>query len=364
MYNNANLKAYFVSALAGDITKITLEPFFQISSSVVHYFIVDKADGEIKVTTSAPSGTEFKLSSVNITGVVDGGGFTYDTLDNTHLLIGSTKVITTTDTGVDSFKINSSGGIHLIAALGLTLEGDLTVTGTTTTVNTTEMEITDNVITLNAGEAGAGVTLGSAGVIVDRGTATDYNIIFDETDDTFKVGEVGSEQPVATREDVPVNGQGIVWNSTTNRFESSTLLEPSAPVLEFEYNIQTDFDWSVRDTGVLLRSTFSLGDMVNNNRQDLYEYVELLSTEGASYLVAAGASLIGCDGITGVTPTAKAADEAGNLQQLLEGLFALITTKTAATAFPTVPAPKLGDECYRTDLDEWYKYNGTVWTQI
>jgi hypothetical protein len=34
----------------------------------------------------------------------------------------------------------------------------------------------------------------------------------------------------------------------------------------------------------------------------------------------------------------------------------------AATAFPANPA--FGTECYRTDLSEWYKYNGSTWTQI
>lgn len=364
MYNEVEFKDFFVSTLAGDITLITLEPFFQITAIDEYYFIVDKADGEIKMITSIPSGTEFQLAYVNVTGIADGGGFAADAPDNTHTLIGSTKVITTTDTTADSFKVDSSGGINLIAALGVTITGDLTITGTQTIVNTTDFDIADNVITLNSGESGAGVTNGSAGIIVDRGTATDYNIIFDETDDTFKIGEVAAEQPVATREDAPVDGLGIVWNAATNRFESDTGLAPPTAVTEFEYDTQTDFDWSVRDTGTNPASGFDLGDMINNNRQDLYEYVELMSTEGASYLVAAGASLIGCDGITGVTPTAKSVDETGNLQQILEGIFALITTKTAAIAFPTDPAPKLGDECYRTDLDEWYKYNGTVWTQI
>lgn len=32
------------------------------------------------------------------------------------------------------------------------------------------------------------------------------------------------------------------------------------------------------------------------------------------------------------------------------------------TTFPT--SPTFGAECYRTDLDEWYKYNGSTWTQI
>jgi hypothetical protein len=364
MYNEPDLLYYFTAALAGDITRITLEPFFQITTATQYYFIVDKADGDIKMITSVPSGTQFQLSSVNVTGIAS-GSFIADAPDNTHLLIGSTKVITTTDTTANSFKVNSSGGINLIAALGVTINGDLTVAGTTTTVNTTDLDITDNVITLNAGETGAGIShvSGQAGVIVDRGTENDYNIIFDEADDTFKAGEVGSEQAVATREATPVDGQGVLWNSTTNRFESTNGLSPSTPATEFEYDSQTDFDWSVRDTGTAPASGFALGDMINNNRQDLYELIELLSTEGASYLIAAGASLIGCDGIPDITPTGKTAGETGNLQQILEGVKNYINARiTKQATFPTTPL--LGDECYRTDSDQWYKYNGSTWTQI
>ena len=39
-----------------------------------------------------------------------------------------------------------------------------------------------------------------------------------------------------------------------------------------------------------------------------------------------------------------------------------LVTCMSGTAFPA--SPGLGDECYRTDLDEWYKYNGSIWMQI
>ena len=35
---------------------------------------------------------------------------------------------------------------------------------------------------------------------------------------------------------------------------------------------------------------------------------------------------------------------------------------TSATSFPATPA--FAEECYRTDLDKWYKYNGSVWMQM
>jgi len=100
------------------------------------------------------------------------------------------------------------------------ISGDLTVNGTTTTVNTDELLVEDNIITVNNGESGAGVTAGSAGLQVDRGTATDYQILFDESDDSFKIGEIGSLQKVATREDTPTDSRLAYWDNTSSSFKT------------------------------------------------------------------------------------------------------------------------------------------------
>jgi hypothetical protein len=68
----------------------------------------------------------------------------------------------------------------------VTIYGNLDVKGTTTQVETTNTSITDNVIKLNAGEASTHITLGTAGIQVDRGDAKNTNshkdayLIFDE----------------------------------------------------------------------------------------------------------------------------------------------------------------------------------------
>ena len=66
--------------------------------------------------------------------------------------------------------------------------GNLTVTGTTTNVETTNTNITDNVITLNKGEIGAGVTAGTSGIEIDRGSESNKTLVWDETDDKWTVG--------------------------------------------------------------------------------------------------------------------------------------------------------------------------------
>ena len=58
---------------------------------------------------------------------------------------------------------------------------NLTVTGTQTILNTVDSSIKDNLIVLNSGEAGAGITLQSGGILIERGSKTDATILFDET---------------------------------------------------------------------------------------------------------------------------------------------------------------------------------------
>ena len=86
------------------------------------------------------------------------------------------------------------------ATKDLVVTGDLTVNGDTVTVNSTTVTTKDNTIVLNDGETGAGVTKGSAGLEVDRGTEAAYLMVFDEVDDLFKVGIAGDLETIATRE--------------------------------------------------------------------------------------------------------------------------------------------------------------------
>ena len=60
------------------------------------------------------------------------------------------------------------------------ISGNLLVKGDQTTVNTAQLDIEDNIITINSGETGAGITLGDAGFKVERGTLPDTFFKYDE----------------------------------------------------------------------------------------------------------------------------------------------------------------------------------------
>lgn len=79
----------------------------------------------------------------------------------------------------------------------LVVEKGLTVIGDKTKIETKDQVIKDNLITLNDGEIGDGVTKGTAGLEVDRGpNQEEYEVIFDEASGNLKAGFVSDLQPV------------------------------------------------------------------------------------------------------------------------------------------------------------------------
>lgn len=128
----------------------------------------------------------------------------------------------------------------------ITIAGDLTVSGTTTTIHSEELTVTDKMITVNATESGSGITGDpEAGIEVDRGSETNYLFVFDETQDNFRVGISGSTQAVATREDSPNDGYVAVWNDSQKRFDTTTAIDDLATDAELSTTsgtLQTQID--------------------------------------------------------------------------------------------------------------------------
>jgi hypothetical protein len=78
------------------------------------------------------------------------------------------------------------------------VKGDLTVEGTQLTLNTQTVTVEDNIIVLNSGEIGSGVSKGEAGFSIYRGDAPEYQLLFRESDNAFVIGPLGSLTPIAT----------------------------------------------------------------------------------------------------------------------------------------------------------------------
>lgn len=145
-------------------------------------------------------------------------------LPNAVTIPGSLAVTSTLDvTGHTNVStINSSGAATLdslsvtnnLDVLGSTvIYGNLTVQGTTTSVESTNTEITDNIITLNNGETGAGVTAGYSGILVDRGTEPDTVFQWNEVLNRWEIKEGSDLANFAALEadlgDVNISGNTI-----------------------------------------------------------------------------------------------------------------------------------------------------------
>ena len=112
------------------------------------------------------------------------------------------------------------------------ITGNLWVRGNTSEIASNTLSITDNIITLNDGETGNGVTsLGStSGVVIDRGTAPGGNVQlrWNETTKTWQVSGVVAGSP----------GDGSQYvNLSASSTGLTTVFDDKAPVLGGNLNV-------------------------------------------------------------------------------------------------------------------------------
>ena len=179
--------------------------------SVTNYTDSD-ARGAISVTDSAGDGT---LSYNSTTGVITYSGITDAQVrgkvsvtdaggDGSLAYNSGTGVITYTGPSASETRAHfsagtgvsiSSGEVSIGQSVGtsdnvsfgnLTLSGDLTVNGTTTTVNTATLNVSDNIVVLNNDVTGTPSE--DAGIEVERGTSTNVSLTWDESEDEWTFG--------------------------------------------------------------------------------------------------------------------------------------------------------------------------------
>ena len=135
---------------------------------------VDIGGGEIDGTTiganSAAAGT-FTSLTANGTINIDGDG-TGDNIDG--VIIGANLAAAGTFTTVDT-----SGNV--------TVGGNLIVNGVTTTIESTTLQIEDPLLTLAKNNSGGTANTYDQGLLINRGSATNQFIGWDESDDEFAV---------------------------------------------------------------------------------------------------------------------------------------------------------------------------------
>ena len=181
--------------------------------------ITNVADGDISSAASkeAVNGGQLYTAKTELQTNIDG----------LKSAVEAKEISVTADEG-KAYKITGANGGFKVAGsanIGTAVDGagnvtvslkdSVTVSGTTTTVNSENTTIKDNIITLNSGESGEGVSKGTCGIEIDRGSANKYQVVFDENDDKIKVGEEGSLKSLSTEEYVDTKISEATANGAT-----------------------------------------------------------------------------------------------------------------------------------------------------
>jgi len=92
------------------------------------------------------------------------------------------------------------------------IAGDLTVQGTTTTVNSNTVAIGDAIIELNSDETGTPSS--NAGIEIERGTATNVSFLWNETNDNWTVSDGSATSVVLTAANFAATFTGVLDGGT------------------------------------------------------------------------------------------------------------------------------------------------------
>ena len=138
-----------------------------------------------------------------------------------------------------SYKITVQTGGAIILDTGLEtgtveISGNLLVRGETTTINTAQLDIEDNIITLNSGETGAGITLNDAGFKIERGTLPDTFFKYDEDVAGFIAIDSASQLISIATNEIDSRSQNLTLNAGSSTINVSPTVDYEKKVFTYD----------------------------------------------------------------------------------------------------------------------------------
>jgi hypothetical protein len=151
-------------------------------------------DNLSNVTVPSPSsgdflkwnGTAWVNDSINL-GADTTGNYMSDLTQGTGVTITHTPGEGSNATIAIGQAVGTSASVTFA---NLTITGDLTVSGTTTSINTTELTVEDNIVVLNSNVSASPLT--NAGIEVERGTSDNVSLRWNESTDKWEITNDGS----------------------------------------------------------------------------------------------------------------------------------------------------------------------------
>ena len=188
---------------------------------------LDGGDNSLKVDYGSSSGTAVEgNTSLTVQGTaneieITGGSVTLGS--------GGTVTIGLPDNVTISGSLTANGNVFLgnSSADSVTIAGNLFVQGTTTTVDSTTVQIGDNIIELNgSGAANGGLLVRD----VTGGSTTSGSLLWDTTNDYWKAGAAGSEKEVARFSSSPTTSGSVQVIGANGLFVNSQISDDAVKV--------------------------------------------------------------------------------------------------------------------------------------
>ena len=183
--------------------------------------------------------------------------------------------ISTLDSTTVKLTTNQSIAGNKIFTNDVTIN-NLTVTGTEVIVDVENLAVRDNIIEINSGESGAGISRISGGIVIDRGTAANANILYNDANDRFELNFPLAVEGalVASASNLITTGQTLTNNINT----VSTNLGTSGQTLQTQIT-SNDSDISTLTTN-LGTTGQTLQTQITSNDSDITTLTSNLVTTG------------------------------------------------------------------------------------
>jgi hypothetical protein len=172
---------------------------------------------------------------------------------------------------VNPGDVSIFGGLYV--QQNTAIGGDLTINGSLYVVNVGTLDVSTGFIRLNTGLTGAPPVTLQSGIVIERGSSEPYVILYDESDQTFRIGiaqetSTGyldpSTQAVATRQDAPIDGGIAYWNDTLGRFDTSvgfTLSDVKDHFVALDASIVLLYGWDLAQDASIIQLRTDIGDV-------------------------------------------------------------------------------------------------------
>ncbi len=181
--NDTYISAKFI---AFDGTKLSSTTFSNTSFAAAshNHSATNITSGTLVIARGGTNATSFTANKFIIFNGTSLVASSYDW--NNFSLVGHTHTKSNITDFVESDYVHITGSETITG--NKIFSGDVTIQGTLTNVNSTDLSVSDNEIILNSGEIGSGVSDGYSGLAIGRGTLDNAFLRFDEVDDKWKIG--------------------------------------------------------------------------------------------------------------------------------------------------------------------------------